>query len=205
MFSLSHYSNIPLKMCLLLSCAYVYLQRKLDLVMKGQMDAEQEGVNIFEQEQWRSLALDAASWSLRPHEQLQVHMDCLNAVGEIVTIEDVDDMGGSVIMYCPFPCARHSTGWIAVFDLFLLLVLMLLRSAGPTFASPCTESRLSPTVRTRPLWLWEILSCSLLIAVPSPAILFRPSWLPLAPPTTIVSSCRATESASRTRCLIIAA
>ena len=66
--------------------------------MKGQQDSEQEqeGVGIFEQEQWRALALDAAPWALRGHEQLQVHMDCLNAVGEIVSIEDVDDMGGSV-------------------------------------------------------------------------------------------------------------
>lgn len=72
------------------------VQRKLDLIMKGQADVEQEGVSIFEQEQWRSLALHATQWALRPSEQLQVHMDCLNAVGEIVSIEDVDDMGGSV-------------------------------------------------------------------------------------------------------------
>ena len=33
---------------------------------------------------------------LHPHEKLQLHMDCLNALGEIVTVEDVDDMGGVV-------------------------------------------------------------------------------------------------------------
>lgn len=66
------------------------------MIMKGHEDATQEGVGIFEQEQWRALALNAAAWGLQPSEQLQVHMDCLNAVGEIVSIEDVDDMGGSV-------------------------------------------------------------------------------------------------------------
>ncbi len=29
-------------------------------------------------------------------ERLQVHMDCMNAVGAVVAVEDVDDMGGSV-------------------------------------------------------------------------------------------------------------
>jgi hypothetical protein len=33
---------------------------------------------------------------LHSHEKLQLHMDCLNAMGEIVNIEDVDDMGGVV-------------------------------------------------------------------------------------------------------------
>ena len=59
-------------------------------------ETDAEGLDIFSQEQWASLRLDAATLRLRPEEQLQVHMDCLNAVGEIVTIEDVDDMGGSV-------------------------------------------------------------------------------------------------------------
>lgn len=33
---------------------------------------------------------------LLPHEKLQIHMDCLNALGEIVNVDDVDDMGGVV-------------------------------------------------------------------------------------------------------------
>jgi hypothetical protein len=33
---------------------------------------------------------------LKSSERLQVHMDCLNAHGQIVGIEDVDDMGGQV-------------------------------------------------------------------------------------------------------------
>jgi len=28
------------------------------------------------------------------HEKLQIHMDCLNALGEIINVDDVDDMGG---------------------------------------------------------------------------------------------------------------
>lgn len=81
---------------------FLLRQRKLDALMKGtpleegSADTDAEGLDIFTQEQWASLRLDAAAMRLRPEEQLQVHMDCLNAVGEIVTIEDVDDMGGSV-------------------------------------------------------------------------------------------------------------
>ena len=36
---------------------------------------------------------------LSGNERLQVHLDFMNAVGDIVTIEDVDDMGGSVRNY----------------------------------------------------------------------------------------------------------
>ena len=33
---------------------------------------------------------------LLPHERLQVHMDCMNSIGQIISIEDVDDLGGAV-------------------------------------------------------------------------------------------------------------
>lgn len=90
------------------------VQRKLDIIMKGTADeskeADTEGLDIFSREQWRSLRLDASALRLRPEEQLQVHMDCINAVGEIVTIEDVDDMGGSVspawLASCAFPLSQ---------------------------------------------------------------------------------------------------
>ena len=64
--------------------------------MKGNISPELGQMDFFQLEQWRSLGLNESSFALRPNEQLQVHMDCLNAVGEIVSIEDVDDMGGSV-------------------------------------------------------------------------------------------------------------
>jgi hypothetical protein len=67
----------------------------LGAILKGST-AELGGLDLFQQEQWRSLGLDDREFVLRPSEQLQVHMDCANAVGEIVSIEDVDDMGGSV-------------------------------------------------------------------------------------------------------------
>lgn len=51
---------------------------------------------LLQQDIWKDLQLDAHELDLLSTEQLQVHMDCMNAVGEIVTIEDVDDMGGSV-------------------------------------------------------------------------------------------------------------
>jgi hypothetical protein len=67
-------------------------------MMKGD-DVSALGMDIFAQEQWRSLHLDDPTFSLRHGEQLQVHMDCMNALGEIVSIEDVDDMGGSCWTY----------------------------------------------------------------------------------------------------------
>ena len=32
-------------------------------------------------------------------EQLQVHMDCMNSFGKVVSIEDVDDLGGTCWTY----------------------------------------------------------------------------------------------------------
>ena len=43
-----------------------------------------------------SLSGDFHKLYLRDSERLQVHMDCMNALGQIVKIEDVDDMGGLV-------------------------------------------------------------------------------------------------------------
>ena len=63
--------------------------------MKG--GSKQVPLQAYYSEQWQRLHLDSPSLLLRPpHEKLQVHMDIMNAVGEIVTIEDVDDLGGSV-------------------------------------------------------------------------------------------------------------
>jgi len=116
------------------------VQRKLDAIMKGtqeeskaEEDGDDEGVDIFTREQWRALKLDSAALSLRPEEQLQVHMDCINAVGEIVTIEDVDDMGGSVsgdhLCYLPSSLYFVPNG-----------LVIHPSSAGPISASPCMAS-----------------------------------------------------------------
>jgi hypothetical protein len=48
-----------------------------------------------------------SSGRLRACERLQVHMDCLNAHGQLVGIEDVDDMGGQV---CSEPL--YLCGWV---------------------------------------------------------------------------------------------
>jgi len=62
--------------------------------MKG--GGSQNDLIQIKSEQWQRLHLDSPSLLLKPHEKLQVHMDIMNAVGEIVSIEDVDDLGGSV-------------------------------------------------------------------------------------------------------------
>ena len=44
-------------------------------------------------------AVDMEGVRLLPTEQLQVHMDCMNALGQLAAIEDVDDMGGGCWTY----------------------------------------------------------------------------------------------------------
>jgi hypothetical protein len=86
------------------------IQAKLDAIMKGSDacrgegkdsvgDEGSAGLDLFQSEQWKCLGLDDQELILRDYEQLQVHMDCVNAVGEVIAIEDVDDMGGSVTTY----------------------------------------------------------------------------------------------------------
>lgn len=70
-------------------------------------------------------ALEAIN--LFPHEKLQLHMDCLNALGEIVSVNDVDDMGG-VVSYKSMYCLILSTNDT------------VLNSAGHIFAPPFMES-----------------------------------------------------------------
>lgn len=40
-------------------------------------------------------------------ERLQVHVDCVDGLGAVVTIEDVDDMGGSVSGWITIIFARY--------------------------------------------------------------------------------------------------
>ena len=64
---------------------------------------------------------------LLPSEELQVHMDCMNAIGEIVSIEDVDEMGGSCLTYIRVSVhgvslrykGKRSLGVVAVGDTFV--------------------------------------------------------------------------------------
>lgn len=47
---------------------------------------------------------------LSESEQLQVHMDCMNALGQIVKIEDVDDMGGQCLVYIRVSISNITAG-----------------------------------------------------------------------------------------------
>lgn len=63
---------------------------------------------------------------LLPGERLQVHMDCINGIGQIVTIEDVDDMGGSCWAYIRvsihgISLGNDEEGAVAVGDTFLFI------------------------------------------------------------------------------------
>ena len=57
--------------------------------MKGKPLPGSEDGSLFD-------SLDLNSVVLLPGERLKLHMDCMPAYGPIITIDDVDDMGGSV-------------------------------------------------------------------------------------------------------------
>lgn len=72
------------------------------------------------------------SIQLLPHEKLQLHMDCMNALGEVITVDDVDDMGGACWtyirasvhgIYLTNPADANQVGAVAVGDTFLFAPL----------------------------------------------------------------------------------
>ena len=89
-----------------------YVQRAMDLLMKGKATDElfhmlQEGTGGGHEEGLLDgikgfnllMSSDLVGVVLQAGERVQVHMDCMNGFGEVVTIEDVDDMGGSCWTY----------------------------------------------------------------------------------------------------------
>lgn len=161
-----------------------------------------DGLDLFQQEQWRSLGLHDALYSLRPNEQLQVHMDCMNAVGEIVSIEDVDDMGGSV--------GPVFASWFKLLpgSLFPCSCVCVTGSAGHTSVWRCTEWPWVPTVRTRLLSQSVTPSCSPRTAACSAST--RPRRCPhprrmAVVRTSIACCCKETAAASPIPCPTTAA
>ena len=49
-----------------------------------------------------SLFPDLSPLVLQSHERLQIHMDCMNALGEVITADEVDELGGAVSISCVF-------------------------------------------------------------------------------------------------------
>ena len=84
-------------------------------------------------------------------ERLQVHVDCINSLGQVVTIDDIDDMGGScwtyvrvavhgVLLEGRTKSHDESRGCVAVGDTFLFSVGAQGRRASP--ASPASPTAL---------------------------------------------------------------
>jgi hypothetical protein len=69
-----------------------FVQLALSAAMKG--DSSVEGIEIPFPDR-----LSLAGVKLQGSEQLQVFMDCMNSFGKVVSIEDVDDMGGTCWTY----------------------------------------------------------------------------------------------------------
>lgn len=80
--------------------AGTYLQRKMNLAMSGQSLVETSDSAEVTQALtavFASSMYDLDSVKLLPvTEYLTVHMDCMNAMGKVVSVEDVDDMNGNV-------------------------------------------------------------------------------------------------------------
>lgn len=99
---------------------------------------------------------------LQGSEHLQVHMDCLNAHGQLVGIEDVDDMGGQVVLYVERRYLCHDACYCMTKHCFCgpVIIFLFSCSAGLTSESQSMAS-LESTARRLMLLLMEIPSCSL--------------------------------------------
>jgi len=76
---------------------------KMDEIMSGELSAEDNSFLSGLEALYASTA-GLSEVVLQPQEQLQVHMDCLNALGEVVSVDDVVDMGGTV---CSSRCFQY--------------------------------------------------------------------------------------------------
>jgi hypothetical protein len=93
------------------------VQAWLDDLLRGNFSAH---LSPAAREHWGGLTC------MLPSERLQVHMDCMNALGQIISIEDVDDLGGSCWTYIRvsvhgvrLPAGETGFGSVAVGDTFL--------------------------------------------------------------------------------------
>lgn len=69
-----------------------FVQLAVNAAMKGEMLVQKTQIPYPE-----GLGLEALK--MEGVEQLQVHMDCMNSLGKVVSIEDVDDLGGTCWTY----------------------------------------------------------------------------------------------------------
>ena len=127
----------------------------IDLFMKGKYDEMNNAVEGL------SCAIDLESISgegfdlndivLGKNEQVQVHIDCLDALGRIVSIEDIDDMGGRCWVYVRLSVhnidisvggdmADRESGAVAIGDTFLFAPVNCFADGG---FSPCSNATLA--------------------------------------------------------------
>lgn len=118
--------------------AGTFLQACMDELMRGNTAGPATSSPItLPSGQTRTLEyppeLGLAAVALVSGERLQVHMDCLNAFGQVVTIDDIDDMGGScwtyvrvavhgVLLEGKTKSREEKRGCVAVGDTFLFSV-----------------------------------------------------------------------------------
>jgi len=67
------------------------IQQTIDAIMKGRQSLASYGAE--------GTFLDGFTLDSAAGEKIQVHIDCMNAIGQVVSIDDVDDMGGQCFVY----------------------------------------------------------------------------------------------------------
>lgn len=129
--------------------AGTFLQQTMDLLLKSGGGGRVAFPTGPEGELQYPAGLDLEAVGLVGQERLQVHMDCVNALGKVVTIDDVDDAGGCCWTYIRVSvhgisldrADKGRVGCVAVGDTFLFspasVQLVLLNE-------PLTQSSLFP-------------------------------------------------------------
>ncbi len=75
------------------------VQSMVDNLLKGKNTVKDYGYENIQDYHNLVHLLDGTVLDTDAGERLQVHVDCMNALGKVVTIEDVDDMGGQCYVY----------------------------------------------------------------------------------------------------------
>ena len=118
----------------------------VDSVMKGKVSVAMFGDDAARHN------LDEIRYSSSDGEELKVHIDCMNAFGQLVTIDDIDDMGGQSFVYIRLTLhnvpldSSNGRGVIGVGDTFVF-------SPGyaSLFACVCSQEQCMQVAAATPL------------------------------------------------------
>lgn len=90
------------KLCVyLVRCSRIAFCNAFDIItaateLQEQLTAAMTNSEYVTDKDLHSLFPDLSPLVLQGHERLQIHMDCMNALGEVITADEVDELGGAV-------------------------------------------------------------------------------------------------------------